>query len=79
MNPAPSNGVEAPKGCEIVAEGGSADAQIVDALERGATGAADERVAIAAEQRIGDRLGTRRTVEFDGGLNRFGHSLIISV
>src|ERR1035441_433288 len=57
----------------------SADPQVVDALDRGATGAADERVAIAAEQRIGNGPGTGRAVEFGGGLNWFGHDLIISV
>jgi hypothetical protein len=36
-------------------------------------------VAIAAEQRIGHRLGTGRAVEFGGGLNGFGHGLVISV
>ena len=57
----------------------SADPQVVDAFERPATGAADERVAIAAEQRIGDGLGTGRAVEFGGGLSWFGHDLAISV
>ena len=76
MNPAPSNGVEAPKGCEIVAEGGSADAQIVDALERGATDAADDRVTVAADQRVGHGLLAFRAIEFGSG---WRHKLAISV
>ena len=43
---------------------GSADAEIVDALERGAALTADEGVAIAADQGVGDRLGAGWAVEF---------------
>jgi hypothetical protein len=57
----------------------SPDPEVVNPFERGATSAADERVAIAADERIGDGLGTGRAVEFDGGLNWFGHELVISV
>jgi hypothetical protein len=55
------------------------DPQIVNPFQRCATSPADERVAIAADQRIRHGLGTRRTVKLDGGLNWFGHGLVISV
>jgi hypothetical protein len=57
----------------------STDPEVVNPFQRGAAGAADERVAIAADERIGDGLGTGRAVEFDGVLNWFGHDLAISV
>jgi hypothetical protein len=44
--------------------------EIVDALERGSADAADDGVTIAANERVGDRLGARRTVEIG---HRFGH------
>ena len=42
----------------------SANAEIVDALQRSATLAADDGAAIAAYQWIGDRLLARRAIEF---------------
>ena len=55
----------------------SADTQIVDPLQRRAALAADDRVAIAANQRVGDRLGARGAVELGGGLLGWGHMAII--
>src|ERR1019366_1255896 len=42
----------------------SPDAQIVDAFQRCAAGPADDGVAIAAHQGVGDRPGAGRAVEF---------------
>ena len=36
-------------------------------------------MAIAAHQRFGDRLGAGGTVEFGGGMLRFGHTAIINL
>ena len=48
----------------------SADAQIVDSLERGSAAAADEGGAIAAYQRIGHRVRAARAIKFGGGIFR---------
>jgi hypothetical protein len=44
----------------------SPDPQIVDALERRAAPAADQGMAIAAQQRVGRWRRADRAVEFDG-------------
>src|SRR5579883_3493123 len=49
---------------------GSADVQFVDLFERRSAAAADQRGAIAAHQRIGDRLAAAGTIKLDGGLFR---------
>lgn len=49
-----------------------ADPQFVDALERRAADAADEGVAIPADQRIGHRPGAGGTVKL-GGWRFLGH------
>jgi hypothetical protein len=51
----------------------SSDAQIVDALERSAAPAADQGMAIAADQRVGRWRGAHGAVEFDG--SGFGHKI----
>ena len=51
--------------------------QLVDPLQRRAARAANQRVAIAAYQRFGDRLGAGGAVELGGGLLGFGHMAII--
>ena len=50
----------------------SADPQLVDPFQRRAALAADESVAIAANQRVGNRLGAGGAVELGGGLLGFG-------
>jgi hypothetical protein len=50
-----------------------ANAEIVDALEGCSADAADDGVAVAAEEGVGDRTGARRTIELGGG---FGHGYL---
>lgn len=52
------------------------DAEVVNAFQQSPAYAANERVAIAADQRIGDRTGALRTVKFCGALG-IGHTAII--
>jgi hypothetical protein len=53
----------------------SSDSQIVNALERSTTQAADQRVAIAADEWVGNRPRAGGTIELDR--IRFGHTAII--
>ena len=55
----------------------SADTQLVDALHGLAAGSAKQRATVAAEQRIGSRLGAVRAVELGGRLG-IGHVAIIT-
>jgi len=55
---------------------GSPDSQVVDPFEGRAADAADDRGAIAADQRVGHRLLAFRAIEFGSGCR---HKLVISV
>jgi len=53
----------------------SADAEVVDALERSPADAADDRVAVSAEERVGNLTGAIRAVELGG----VGHGYLAAV
>jgi hypothetical protein len=55
----------------------SPDPQLIDPLQRRTALTANQRMAIAAHQRLGDRLGASRAVELGGGLVGFCHKLIM--
>ena len=57
----------------------SPDPQLIDTLQRRAALTANQRVAIAAHQRFGDRLGAGGAVELGGGLVGFRHKPIMPI